>query len=196
MLCLSFGKNKLIMKKFFSIVFVSAVVLASSAYTIQAVLNWKIDSEKAAIKFTMQAHGQELIGSFKGVKGDINFDEKNLEKSTINVTIDIATVSTGNTTRDGHLQGAQWFDAATAATAKFVSTKIEKTSNGYLAIGNFTIKATTQVIEIPFTYEGSKDAGTFKGTANIKRKDFNVGPADKDDPGNDIAIAFDIPVSK
>jgi polyisoprenoid-binding protein YceI len=68
------------MKKIFSIVFVSAVVLASSAYTYQAVLNWKIDNEKAEVKFTMQAHGQELIGSFKGVKGDINFDDKDLTK--------------------------------------------------------------------------------------------------------------------
>ena len=184
------------MKKIFSIVFVSAVVLASSAYTYQAVLNWKIDNEKAEVKFTMQAHGQELIGSFKGVKGDINFDDKDLSKSSVNVTIDIATVSTGNTTRDGHLQGGPWFDAATAPTAKFVSTKIEKVEKGYMAFGSFTLKGVAKEIAVPFTYEGTTEAGTFKGTATIKRKDFNVGPADKDDPGNDIAIAFDIPVTK
>jgi polyisoprenoid-binding protein YceI len=184
------------MKKIFSIVFISAVVLASSAYTYQAVLNWKIDNEKAEVKFTMQAHGQELIGSFKGVKGDINFDDKDLAKSSVNVTIDIATISTGNTTRDGHLQGGQWFDAAATPAAKFVSTKVEKTATGYIATGNFTVKATTKEIAIPFTYEGTKDAGTFKGSTTLKRKDFNVGPADKDDPGNDITIALDIPVTK
>lgn len=184
------------MKKIFSIAFVSAVVLASSAYTYQAVLNWKINNEKAEVKFTMQAHGQELVGSFKGVKGDINFDEKDLSKSSVNVTIDIATVSTGNTTRDGHLQAGPWFDAATAPVAKFVSTKVEKGTTGYVATGNFTLKGVTKELAIPFTYEGTAEAGTFKGTAAIKRKDFNVGPADKEDPGNDIAIALDIPVTK
>lgn len=185
------------MKKIFSTLFVSAVVLASSAYTIQAIINWKIDNEKAAVKFTMQAHGQELIGSFKGVKGDINFDEKNLDKSSVNVTIDIATVSTGNTQRDGHLQAGPWFDAATAPVAKFVSTKVVKnTAGGYEAIGNFTLKGVTKEIRIPFEYTGTADAGTFTGKTEIKRKDFNVGPADKEDPGNDIAIAFDIPVTK
>lgn len=184
------------MKKIFSTFFVSAVVLAASAYTIQAVINWKIDNEKALVKFTMQAHGQDLAGSFKGVKGDINFDENDLGKSSINVTIDIATVNTGNERRDGHLQAKDWFDAGTTPVAKFSSTNITKTTDGgYAATGNFTVKATTKEITVPFTYEGTKDAGTFKGTAHIHRKDFGVGP-DKDDPGNDIEISFDIPVTK
>jgi len=184
------------MKKIFSVLFAAIVMLAASAYTIQAVLNWKIDNEKAMVKFTMQAHGQELVGSFQGVKGDINFDEQHLDKSSINVTIDIATVNTGNKQRDGHLQAKEFFDAATTPAAKFVSTKIEKTDAGYVATGNFSVKATTKEITIPFTYEGTKEAGTFKGTAQIKRNDFGIGDPSKPDPGNDIAISFDIPVTK
>jgi len=184
------------MKKILSAFFVGAVMLAASAYTIQAIINWKIDNEKSLVKFTMQAHGQQLVGSFQGVKGDINFDEKHLDKSSIAVTIDIATVNTGNKQRDTHLQAKEFFDAATTPAAKFVSTKIVKTDSGYVATGNFSVKATTKEITVPFTYEGTKEAGVFKGTTQIKRNDFGIGDATKPDPGNDIAISFEVPVTK
>lgn len=75
----------------------------------------------------MRAHGQELIGNFKGAKGEIKFDEKDLANSSLNCTIDISTVNTGIGGRDKHLQAKGFFDAEAAfPVSRFNSVKIEK----------------------------------------------------------------------
>ncbi len=183
------------MKKLVFSIAAAVFLFVTSAYTIQNIINWKIDSEKAMVKFTMQAHGKELIGNFKGAKGDVKFDEKDLAGSSVNCTIDISTVNTGMEKRDGHLQAVGWFDVATYPTAKFASSKIEKNDAGFIATGKFDLKGTTNEISIPFTYEGTKDAGTFRGSFSIKRQDYKVGK-EGDDPGNDVKIDLEIPVTK
>lgn len=183
------------MKKIFTILLVSFFAVIGSAYTIQAVINWKIDAEKAMVKFSINAHGQDLIGNFKGAKGTIRFDEKDLAESYIDCTIDIATVNTGVPPRDQHLQAKSFFDAKSFPTGKFFSTTIARTNEGFNATGDFTLKNTTKKITVPFTYEGNTSNGSFKGSFTIKRSEFKIGEPD-DDIGDEVTITLDIPVSK
>ena len=182
------------MKRIAGILFASIIVLIGSAYTIQAIINWKIDTEKAMVKFSLNAHGQELIGNFKGAKGVVRFDENELGNSSFDCTIDITTINTGIEARDKHLQKKGYFGADISPVGKFTSNKIEKTATGYMATGNFMLKATTKDISIPFVYEGTKTEGTFKGTFRIKRSDYNIGEPD-DDISDDVTISLEIPVS-
>ena len=184
------------MKKLLVIVSAAIVVLVGSAYTIQSVINWKIDNEKAMVKFTMQAHGKELIGNFKGATGEVKFDEKKPENSSITCSVDVSSINTGVEGRDKHLQAPEFFDAAANPQVKFVSTKIEKNKEeGYIVTGNLTAKATTKEVSAPFTFEKSAGAGSFKGSFAIKRLDYNIGK-EGTDPGNDVTISFDIPVTE
>jgi polyisoprenoid-binding protein YceI len=183
------------MKKVAFILSAAFVMLLASAYTIQAIINWKILSEKAQVKFKMQAHGQELIGSFTGAKGDVKFDAADLANSSFNCTIDISTISTGMEQRDGHLQGKGWFDAAQFPAITFTSSKIEKTTDGYTATGKLSMKGASADQAIPFTFEGTGDAGTFKGSFTIKRSAFGVGKTDGD-ISDEVTIMLEIPVSK
>lgn len=183
------------MKKVLSALAGSVLFLMASAFTIQAIINWKIDAEKAMVKFTMQAHGQELVGNFKTVKGDIKFDENDLAASSVNCSVDVASINTGIEGRDKHLQAKGFFDAATTPQLKFTSTKIEKTKEGFLATGNLLVKATTKEITIPFVFEGGNDSGTFKGSFVMKRSTYNVGKADED-ISDDVTISLEIPVTK
>ncbi len=182
------------MKRIVSVLLASLLLMIGSAYTIQSIINWKIDSEKAMVKFSIQAHGQELIGNFKGAKGEVKFDENDLANSSLNCTIDITTINTGIGGRDTHLQSKEFFSAATSPVSKFTSTKIEKTAAGYTATGNLLMKETTKEISIPFVYEGSKAAGTFKGSFKIRRSDYKIGEAD-DEIGDDVTISLEIPVT-
>jgi len=170
------------------------IVLIGSAYTIQAIINWKIDAEKAMVKFSLNAHGQELIGNFKGAKGAIKFEENDLAGSSIDCTIDISTINTGIEARDKHLQAKGFFSAATNPVGRFTSTKIEKTATGYTATGKLTLKETTKEISVPFVFEGTKTEGKFKGSFSIKRSEYNIGKPD-DDIGDDVTITLDIPVA-
>ena len=182
------------MKRIAAFLLASVFVVVGSAYMIQSVINWKINSEKALVKFSLTAHGQELIGNFKGAQGVIKFDENDLANSSIDCTIDIATVNTGIEARDKHLQAKGFFGAAASPVGKFTSTKIEKTTAGYTAFGKFMLKETTKDISVPFVYEGTKTEGSFKGSFSIKRSDYNIGKAD-DDIGDEVVITLDIPVS-
>ena len=184
------------MKKLLLIASAAMIVLVGSAYTIQSVINWKIDQEKAMVKFTMQAHGKEMIGNFKGATGEVKFDESKPENSSITCSVDISTINTGVEARDKHLQASEFFDAANNPQVKFVSTKIEKNKDGgYTVTGNLTAKATTKVVTAPFTFEKTAGAGSFKGSFLIKRLDYNIGK-EGTDPGNDVTVSFDIPVTE
>jgi len=182
------------MKRIATVLVASVIMLIGSAYTFQAIINWKIDAEKAMVKFSLTAHGQELIGNFKGAKGVIKFDENDLANSSIDCTIDISTINTGIEPRDKHLQKKEFFDAVGSPVGKFTSTKIEKTATGYTATGNFLLKETTKEISVPFVFEGTKTEGKFKGSFTIKRSDYKIGQPD-DDIGDEVTITLDIPVS-
>lgn len=179
------------MKKIFLYSLTAIVFLIGTAFTIQSIINWKIDNEKAQVKFTMQAHGQELIGNFKGVKGEVKFDEKDLANASFNCSIDISTINTGVSERDGHLQAARWFDAANFPTINFTSSKIETTEKGYQATGILSIKGITKEISIPFKF----DKNTFVGDFTIKRSEFNIGKTDGD-VSNEVVLHIEIPVTE
>jgi polyisoprenoid-binding protein YceI len=183
------------MKKLFAIALGSMAFLVTSAYTIQAIINWQIDNEKSQVKFVMQAHGQELIGSFTGVKGDIKFDAADLANSSFNCTIDVSTINTGNDRRNGHLKGASWFDTAAYPVITYTSKKITATSTGYLSEGTLTAKGVSRDVAIPFTFAADNAAGAFKGSFTIQRVDYGIGKVEAE-VGNDVTINLDIPVNK
>jgi polyisoprenoid-binding protein YceI len=185
------------MKKVALIISAAFVMLFASAYTIQAIINWKILSEKAQVKFKMQAHGQELIGSFTGTKGDVKFDAADLANSSFNCSIDVSTVNTGMEQRNGHLQGKGWFDAAQFPAITFTSSKIEKATDGYTATGKLSMKGTSadQVIAFTFDNPAGTDGGTFKGSFTMKRSAFGVGKTDGD-ISDEVTIMLEIPVSQ
>lgn len=169
--------------------------LITSAYTLQAIINWKIETEQSRVKFIMQAHGQELIGKFDGVKGEVVFDTANLSRSFFNCNISVATISTGNEIRDEHLQDTEFFGASEFPVINFTSAKISPTEAGYKAEGTLSAKGISKQIEIPFTFSGDQATGVFKGSFSMKRSDFGIGQPDAE-LGDEVVINLEVPVSK
>jgi polyisoprenoid-binding protein YceI len=184
------------MKKIALILSTAVVMLFASAYTIQAIINWKIMSEKAQVKFKMQAHGQELIGSFTGARGSIKFDGNDLTNSSFNCAIEVATIKTGMEQRDDHLQGKGWFNATEFPNITFISSKIEKSDEGYIATGRLSMKGASADQTIPFTFDSpaGSDGATFKGSFTMKRSAFGIGKTDGD-ISDEVTIMLEIPVS-
>lgn len=184
------------MKKIAIYVFAAGIILAGSAYTVQSIINWKIDSEKAMVKFTLQAHGSDVVGNFKGAKGSAKFDEADLSHSSVTCTVDVSTINTGIEGRDKHLQAGEFFDAAANPQLSFNSTKITKTSDGYLLTGNLTAKGVTKEVSAPFVFAPTPEGGaSFKGSFTIKRSDYKIGK-EGNEPSDEVKISFDIPVTK
>jgi polyisoprenoid-binding protein YceI len=181
-----------------ALIFISSAVLflAGTAFTIQAILNWQIDSANAKVKFEMKG----TKGMFTGVKGDIKFDADSLTASYINCTIDISTINTGSDGRDKHLRSPDFFDAAKYPVATFRSSKIEKDGAGFKATGDLTIRQVTKPVIITFTFDNNNGKGVFKGAAVFYRNDYGIGEAAIGHWGvtepEPVNISFEIPVEK
>jgi polyisoprenoid-binding protein YceI len=131
----------------------------------------------STVKFAIRNFGLTVNGSFKGLKGKVSFDPTSPATAFINAAVDVATINTGNGTRDAHLKKQEYFDVIKYPRISFISTKIvSSTSAGtYLVEGNITIKGVTKKIAFPFTAVSKGDGYLLEGTFKINRRDFAVG---------------------
>jgi polyisoprenoid-binding protein YceI len=120
-------------------------------------------------------------GEFQQFSGNAHVDGQNPANSTVTVTIDPASISTGTTDRDGHLRSADFFDVDNHGEITFTSTRVQRTEDGVWEItGDLTIKGVTNEVTIPFEQTGSaRDPfGNlrvgFEGSATINRKDWGL----------------------
>src|SRR5262249_9867789 len=144
---------------------------------------WKVDPAHTAAQFAVKHLMISTVrGEFKGVNGTVNWDTQDITKSTVDITIDTNTVSTGEEKRDGHLKSADFFDVAKFPTMAFKSKKVEQAGTGKLKVtGDLTIHGTTK--EVVLDVEGPSAAvkdpwgntrAALSATTKINRQDFGV----------------------
>ena len=155
--------------------------------------NWKADTAKTKIDFTVKGIFGKVHGSFTGLEATIHFDEKDLSASTISASIDAKTVSTGISLRNSDLRNKEeWFNTEKYPRILFKSKKFEKTGNGYKVTADLTIKGITKPVEFPFTFTNKDGAGLFKGQFTIPRAEFNLGKPGGS-VGSDVTVRLSIP---
>lgn len=118
-------------------------------------------------------------GRFTDYSGTIIHDTEDVTRSSIEVTIQTASINTDNQQRDDHLRSADFFDAAGHPTITFKSTRIMRRGEGFVAMGDLTIRGTTRQVELPFQLFGPIEAmGSTRlgadATLTIDRKDYGV----------------------
>tara|TARA_R110001592_G_scaffold325782_4_gene606265 strand:+ start:171941 stop:174862 length:2922 start_codon:yes stop_codon:yes gene_type:complete len=147
---------------------------------------YMIDSSHTYVDFGIRHFLAQSKGSFDAIGGSFVFDAENLDASSLTLSLDVASINTRNENRDGHLKSADFFDVANYPKITFVSTKIEKSSNGAIATGNMTIKNVTKEVSIPMVLLGYQNIDTddfkrqfvsFEGEFEISRTDFSIGDA-------------------
>ena len=119
-------------------------------------------------------------GSFREYDISVSIDPDDLSNSSVEATIDIASIFTDNDGRDNHLRSAEFFDAENYPKITFRSARIEKQDNGLVAIGNLTLRGVTREIELPFELigpvkgmQGENHYG-LDATMKLDRQDFGV----------------------
>jgi polyisoprenoid-binding protein YceI len=156
--------------------------------------NWKADTANAKINFTIEGIFGLVHGSFTGLQATIQFDEKDLSNSSFSASVDAKTVSTGISLRNSDLRNKEeWFNTEKYPRISFQSKKIEKTSNGYKALGDLTIKGITKFIEMPFTFTAKDATGVFQSQFTLQRNDFQLGKPGGT-VGSVVTVILTIPV--
>ncbi|WP_315821327.1 YceI family protein [Paraflavitalea speifideaquila] len=125
--------------------------------------------------YSIKFSGEDASGIFKTFAGSIVFDEQNLAASTFNVTIDVASINTGNGMQNKHAKGAEWFDAEKYPQIVFKSSKISKAGSGWQTTGTLEMRGVKKEVTIPFTFVPKGNDAVFSGTFNVNRSDFGIG---------------------
>src|SRR5258708_17872817 len=100
-----------------------------------AASDWKIDPAHSSAQFSVRHMAISTVrGAFSKVNGLIALDDKDITKSTVDVTIDVTTVDTREPGRDNDLRSDKFFDVAHFPTMTFKSKKVEQVSPGKLKV--------------------------------------------------------------
>lgn len=142
---------------------------------------WKVDKVHSTVKFSVSHMVvSEQEGNFKVFDGNLEYSKSDMSDANINFTIDINSINTDNESRDNHLKGDDFFNAAKFPTATFTSTSFKpKGNNKYELTGNLTIRDITRSVTFDVLYGGvhktskGEKAG-FKASTTINRFDYNL----------------------
>ncbi len=141
---------------------------------------YTIDPVHSSIAFKVKhMMVSDVKGEFETFSGTIKLDPKNPENSSVEVTIEAASVSTNNEKRDGHLKSADFFDVEKFPALTFKSKKVEKKGDQWVATGDLTMHGVTKEIELPFTLSGPMAIGPgsvlgVSASTELNRQDYGV----------------------
>jgi polyisoprenoid-binding protein YceI len=144
---------------------------------------WTFDTNHTSAEFTARHMMVTTVrGTISGVSGTLNFDPAHPENSSVEVTLEAASIYTGVGQRDDHLRSADFLDVANYPHITFKSTKVEVTGkNTGKVTGDLTIRGVTRpvVLEVEFLgtevdpWQKSTRAG-FEATTKINREDWGL----------------------
>jgi polyisoprenoid-binding protein YceI len=105
-----------------------AAVLAASGAAFAEPITYTLDPTHTQVAFSIDRFGfNRVLGRFEDVRGELILDEANPANSSVRATIQVASVDSSNDTRDGHLRGDRWLNAAQFPTIEFRSTAVRQT---------------------------------------------------------------------
>jgi polyisoprenoid-binding protein YceI len=175
------------MKKFalaYRMAIIAAILAILAPFALSQSTTWNIDPAHSGVEFGIRHLGiSNVHGQFGKVTGSIILDQANITKSSVNATIDIVGLNTGNDARDTHLKSPDFFDATKFTTATFVSTSVQKEGAGIKISGNLTLHGVTKPVVLTVETLGApvtnpmdhKQHAGFEATTTISRVDFGVG---------------------
>jgi len=153
---------------------------------------WNVDTPHTEINFSVKHFFTPVTGTFNSYDVKLIFDAEAPENSTVNVTIDVASVDTNNERRDNHLRSPDFFDAEAYPEMTFESTSVRQVGPDQLvATGNLTIKETTHEVQLGIDLLGIVDlppemqdmmggvtqVASFQAATQVDRREFEVGVA-------------------
>lgn len=143
---------------------------------------WTIDPSHSRLGFvTRHAMITKVRGSFESFEGTATIDGANLANSSVTVTAQTSSFTSGNEQRDEHVKGGDFLNAEANPTVTFTSTKVEQTGDDTADItGDLTIKGVTKSLTIPFEFTGvakdpfGNERAGFEGQTTISREEYGI----------------------
>lgn len=172
--------------------------------TVASADTWKLDPPHSAAQFSVRHMGISTVrGTFTKVNGTVEYDSADPTKSTMDITIDAASVDTRVEMRDNDLRSDHFLETAKYPTITFKSTHVEPAGSGKLKIeGDLTIHGVTKPVTLAVDGpsapvndpRGTSHMGA-SATATINRTDFGMNTMPQM-VGTDVVITIDVELVK
>ena len=161
----------------------SGILALAAPLAVAQTSTWVPDKAHSEVDFSiLHMSLSKVHGRFGISGGTIAMNDADVTKSTVNMTIDVGSVSTGQSMRDDDLKSANFFDVAQYPTATFVSTGVSKSSNGLTVNGNLTLHGVTKPVTLevegptgPVPGMDHKPHQGFSATTTLSRSAFGIG---------------------
>ena len=159
--------------------------MTATTNTQPTVGTWTIDPAHSLVEFAAK---HMMITTVKGrladVQGTITLDERNPERSRVEVEFAAASIDTRSEQRDQHLRSGDFLDVETFPTVTFKSTRIEGSpladGEDFRVVGDLTIRGVTREVTLDATFEGrgtdpwGAEKVSFSASTKIDRRDFGL----------------------
>lgn len=169
------------MKSLTRFALISALTFGAFSAAHAAVETYKIQSAHSSINFGVRRFFTKIPGSFAKFEGTVTVDRDDLEKSSTDATISVASVNTNDPKRDAHLQNGDFFLAEKFPAIAFKSKSWKKTgTDTYDVAGDLTIKDVTKPVVLKTKVLGfgpgarGAQVAAFEATTTINRTDFGL----------------------
>lgn len=168
--------------------FITASALSIANAGGACAMEWSVDPQRSQIAFDANAGATK--GVIKNYKAEIEFDPETPEQTSVHVTLDMRSVSTGSASADERLQSVDFFDPVRYPTAEFAGRGAKPDGEGkYILEGRLILKGVAEPLTLPFTVDISEGTALVKGEATINRLNFGVGPQSGD---ADVKLTIDL----
>ncbi|NUS39536.1 MAG: YceI family protein [Lysobacter sp.] len=163
-----------------------AALLATAGIATASPTRYDLDPNHTQVRFGWTHFGfSHQAGRFDKVDAQFRFDPADPTKSSVAVTIPVASIDTGVPALDEHLRSSDFLDAAKYPTATFKSTHVETAGPKALKVtGDLTLHGVTKPVVLDVTINqvgpypmgpaGGRPAAGFDATATIKRSAFGI----------------------
>jgi polyisoprenoid-binding protein YceI len=156
----------------------AALAVASPALAEES---YQLDKSHSTVGFQVRHIFTMVGGSFQDFSGTVKVDRARPERSSVEFTIQAASIFTNDAKRDDHLRSADFFDVPNHPTISFRSSTVKPAGdNRYDVTGDLTMRGVTKTITLPVTFLGdAKDPWGnekvgFELATTLDRKDFGI----------------------
>lgn len=155
----------------------AAALFAAGAASAEPV-TYTLDPAHTQVAFTVERFGfNSVLGRFDEVSGEVLLDQVNPANSSVRATIQVASVDSGNDTRDEHLREPRWLNAPQFPTMEFRSTRVDVTGENTARVtGNLTLLGQTHPVTLDVTLNrlgalpnNQRQAAGFTATGALQR---------------------------
>lgn len=157
--------------------------------------DWAIEPG-GRLGFSATVNGGPVEGRFGKWTGKVTYDPDHPQTAKLAVTVQLASASSGDQTRDSMLQGPEFFGSSPMGRAVFTASGFKPLGGDkFSADGALAINGVKVPVTLLFDLKVAEDKATVKGSAKLDRIALHVGTGQwsaTDQIGAEVGLSFSL----